>query len=105
VDWGTIEATDEVAAWFRSLDTETKSRVTHDLDLLAELGPILAGTTTRQLRGKLREVRSGRDRITYYLAKGQRAILLTHFFKTQRRETAEIDRAERAMHRHVEADR
>lgn len=58
---------------------------------------------TRQLRGKLRELRfhmdRERQRITYYIATGRRIILLTTFRKSQRQETAEIDRAERAMER------
>ena len=36
-------------------------------------------------------------RVTYYMAAGRRIILLTVFVKRQRRETAQIARAERAM--------
>jgi hypothetical protein len=56
---------------------------------------------TRQLRGKLRELRFhlGRRqvRITYYIASGRRIVLLTVFAKTREQERAEIDRAWRAM--------
>jgi phage-related protein len=61
---------------------------------------------TRQLQGKLRELRFyvGRERyrITYYIAKGRRIILLTIFKKTAQREGTEIARAEVAMARCVE---
>jgi hypothetical protein len=40
-----------------------------------------------------------RQRITYYIATGRRIILLTTFRKSQRQETTEIIRAERAMER------
>jgi hypothetical protein len=60
---------------------------------------------TRQLAGKLRELRfylSGRPtRVTYWIAPGRRIILLTVFVKTQRRERAEIQRAQEALDRCV----
>lgn len=43
-----------------------------------------------------------RMRISYYITTGRRIILLTVFSKTQRRERAEIERAERAMERCIE---
>jgi hypothetical protein len=56
---------------------------------------------TRQLDGKLRELRfflAGRPtRITYWIAPGRRIILLTVFVKTQRQERREIRRAKQAM--------
>ena len=58
------------------------------------------------LRGKLRELRFyiGRERyrITYYIAKGRRIILLTVFKKSRQRETDEVDRANAAMDRCIE---
>jgi len=60
---------------------------------------------TRQLDGKLRELRfylGGRPtRVTYWIAPGRRIILLTVFVKTHRREGAEIKRAQEAMDRCV----
>lgn len=71
--------------------------------LLAEEGVHLGEPFTRQLRGKLRELRFSLDRrrvrITYYIASGRRIVLLTVFVKTQRQERREIDRAEKAMQR------
>lgn len=67
---------------------------------------MLAEPYTRQLRGKLRELRAyiaGRPtRVTYFIAPGRRVILLTVFPKTQWREPAEVERADRAMRRCIE---
>lgn len=58
---------------------------------------------TRQLDGKLRELRFHLERqqirITYYIASGRRIVLLTVFAKTSQRERLEIARAVRAMDR------
>jgi hypothetical protein len=105
VGWGTIEATDEVAGWLSALPERDLDRVTFDIDLLAELGPNAGEPLTRHLRGKLRELRSVRDRISYYIATGRRVVLRTHFTKRSRREDAEIARALRTMRSHMEGDR
>ncbi len=106
MEWGEIEVHPEVAAWLRSLGTETMTHVTWYIDLLAERGPLLDQPYTRQLRGKLRELRFriGHDhwRITYWIASERRIVLLTAFMKTQQQERAEIDRAEREMARCIE---
>jgi hypothetical protein len=58
---------------------------------------------TRQLDGKLRELRfylDGRPtRVSYWIAPRRRIILLTVFVKTQRQERREIARAKQAMER------
>ena len=70
------------------------------IDLLAEQGPLLGEPYTKQLDGKLRELRFhvGRRamRITYWIASGRRIVLLTVFAKSRDRERREIDRARRA---------
>ena len=75
------------------------------VDRLAELGPLLDEPYTRQLDGKLRELRfylAGRPtRVTYWIAPGRRVILLTVFAKTQRQQRREIRRAKQAMERCV----
>jgi hypothetical protein len=67
--------------------------------------PSLGEPYTRQVRGKLRELRFhlGREdlRISYFIAPGRRIVLLTVFRKAKPRETAKIDRAEAAMKRCV----
>jgi phage-related protein len=78
------------------------------IDLLADRGPLLDQPYTRQLRGKLRELRfylgaTGQAvRLSYYMAGGLRIILLTVFRKQRRRERAEIERAYKAMRRCIE---
>jgi hypothetical protein len=73
------------------------------IDLLAERGPLLSEPHTRQLDGKLRELRfwlgSRPTRISYWIASGRRIILLTVWHKTKMRETAEVERARRALQR------
>lgn len=63
---------------------------------------------TRQLLGKLRELRFyvGRQpiRITYFIASGRRIVLLTVFRKTRQRERAEVARAYAAMERCLAED-
>ena len=67
------------------------------------MGPLLDEPFTKQLDGKLRELRfylDGRPtRVTYWIASGRRIILLTVFVKNQRRERREVDRAKRAFDR------
>ncbi|MEU7828003.1 MULTISPECIES: type II toxin-antitoxin system RelE/ParE family toxin [unclassified Nonomuraea] len=61
----------------------------------------VSGRYSKHLRGKVRELRLAlsrrRVRITYWLAPGRRVVLLTTFYKTRRKETPQIDRAERAQ--------
>ena len=101
--WGEIETEPEIDAWLDTLTDEEYGRVEYHFDLLAERGVLLGEPDTRQLSGKLRELRFylGRERmrVTYYIASGRRIILLTVFGKTKLRERAEIERAMRAMQR------
>jgi hypothetical protein len=108
MSWGTIEVEPEVGDWYLALEEDEQARVRFHIDRLEELGPLLDEPHTRQLDGKLRELRfflSGRPtRITYWIATGRRIILLTVFSKTQRQEWREVQRARQAMQRCV-ADR
>jgi hypothetical protein len=98
---GIFGAEDEVTRWLAGLPSEDFGRAQFYVDLLQREGPLLGEPYTRQLRGKLRELRSylRRDqmRITYYVTKGRRIILLTVFRKTKQREATEVERAERVM--------
>ena len=89
--------------WILHLRDTEAGRVRFHIDRLSELGPHLDEPHTRQLDGKLRELRfhlEGRQmRITYWIAPGRRIILLTVFAKTQRQERREIVRAKHAMER------
>ena len=89
--------------WLEGLPDDQFGRVEFYIDLLCDRGTQLGEPYTRQLQGKLRELRfylgpqSDAVRITYYIATGRRIILLTVFRKQRQRERAEIDRAVRAM--------
>src|SRR5713226_10286368 len=103
MSWGSVELEPEVGKWLEKLDDEGFGQAQFYIDLLEREGVGLGEPYTRQLRGKLRELRFylGRERIrvSYFVASGRRIILLTVFRKTRRREEAEIDRAEAAMRR------
>jgi len=101
MSWGVVETEAEVTEWLLSLPARTFGQVRFYIDLLADQGVALSEPFTRQLRGKLRELRFhvGREqvRITCFIAPGRRIVLLTVFRKTRQRERAEIDRAWQAM--------
>ncbi|MBF8185432.1 type II toxin-antitoxin system RelE/ParE family toxin [Nonomuraea sp. K274] len=103
MNWGEVELEPEVNEWFDSLRQDNQEIAVFYVDLPAERGVLLDEPYTRQLRGKLRELRfhlcGEAVRITYWIASGRRIILLTVFRKQRMRETAEIERAVRAMQR------
>lgn len=78
------------------------------VDLLAESGPLLGEPYTRQLDGKLRELRFHLDRravrLTYWIASGRRIVLLTVFAKSRMREDRQVERARRALARCVDEE-
>jgi hypothetical protein len=89
--------------WLDGLPTAQFAKAAFYVDLLAERGPLLGEPYTRQLDGKLRELRFHLDRralrVTYWIASGRRIVLLTVFTKSRTREDREIDRARRALAR------
>ena len=99
--WGEVELEPEVRDWYLALPEGQQARARFHFDRLAELGPRLGEPHTRQLRGKLRELRfflAGRAiRVTYWIAPGRRTVLLTVFMKTRRREGPEIRRTGLAL--------
>ena len=101
--WGEVELEPEVRDWLEELDDQRWAQAMFHLDLLEERGVLLGEPYTRQLSGKLRELRfycgGERIRISYWIASGRRIIALTVFAKTKMRETAEIARAAAAMAR------
>lgn len=108
MSWGTVVVESEVEQWFLSLPPASASHVAYYIDLLEKEGGQLGEPYTRQLRGKLRELRfsiEGRPiRVTYFIRSGRRIVLLTVFRKTRRRERGEIRRAMRAMARCMDED-
>lgn len=95
-----MELEPEVRGWLEDLATEPFATAAFYVDLLAERGPLMGEPYTRQLDGKLRELRFHLDRrsirITYWIAPGRRIVLLTVFAKTRMREYREVERARRA---------
>ncbi|MEI8058253.1 MAG: type II toxin-antitoxin system RelE/ParE family toxin [Actinomycetes bacterium] len=108
MSWGTIELESEVRDWLERLSGSEFGHVAFYVDLLAERGALLSEPYTKQLDGKLRELRFylGRTamRLTYWIAPGRRIILLTVFAKTKGKEKAEVARAAAAMHRCIAAN-
>lgn len=99
--WGTVEAEPEVLAWLEALPDLDFGHAAFYVDLLEANGPLLGEPYTRQLVGKLRELRfylrRSQVRITYFIASGRRIVLLTVFRKHGDRAPAEIARAVTAM--------
>ena len=57
ISWGLVELEPEVRDWLEGLPTASFFTVAFYIDLLAEQGPLLGEPYTRQLDGKLRELR------------------------------------------------
>ena len=108
MSWGSVELESEVRDWIEGLSGAEFGHVAFYIDLLAERGALLSEPYTKQLDGKLRELRFylGRTsmRLTYWIAPGRRIILLTVFAKTRGRETAQVARAVTAMRSCIEAN-
>lgn len=67
--WGQVELEPEVVGWLASLDDHRWAQALFHLDLLEERGALLGEPYTRQLAGKLRELRffCGGERTRIYL--------------------------------------
>jgi hypothetical protein len=106
--WGIVELEPEVRDWLEGLSATRFATAAFYVDLLAEHGPLLSEPYTRQLDGKLRELRfhlGGQAvRGTYWIASGRRIVLLTVFGKNRMRQTREVDRAQRALRRCIAAE-
>ena len=94
MSWGTVELEPEVLDWLEDLPDEQFGVVEFYIELLAGQGPLLGEPYTRQLDGKLRELRFYLNglpvRVTYWIASGRRIVLLTVFRKTRMREAREV---------------
>ena len=101
MSWGSVELEPEVRDWLEGLSGAEFGHAAFYVDLLAERGLLLSEPYTKQLDGKLRELRFDLSRqavrITYWIASGRRIILLTVFAKTKDRDRAQVARAKKAM--------
>ncbi|MER5180272.1 type II toxin-antitoxin system RelE/ParE family toxin [Streptomyces sp. NPDC002896] len=95
-DLYTIELEPEVRAWLATLASPDYRAVERFADRLAVDGPALPFPLASHLGDGLRELRIGAIRVTYWLAPGRRAILLTVFRKKKMRESDEVLRGQRA---------
>ena len=102
--WGAIELDTELTEWLKRLPARHLATVAFYLDLLARHGPQLGWPHVRQTDAKLRKLRFHLDgravRIIYWIAPGQRIVLLTVFMKGRTREQHEVGRARRALKRY-----
>jgi hypothetical protein len=55
--WGEVELEPEVSEWLEGLDDQRWAQAMFHLDLLEDRGVLLGEPYTRQLSGKLRELR------------------------------------------------
>jgi plasmid stabilization system protein ParE len=80
--------------WSDSLDQDDNEAAAFYADLLAERGVLLDEPYTRQLRGKLRELRfhlaQQAVRISYWIAADRRITLLTVFRKQRMRDDGRL---------------
>ena len=107
MSWGTVELEPEVRDWLEGLPGAQFGHAAFYVDLLAVRGVLLSEPHTKQLGGKLRELRFDLSqqaiRITYWIARDRRIILLTVFTKTKGRDRAQVARAKKAMLACIEA--
>jgi len=97
---GTVELEPEVTAWLDGLADDELGHAERYIDLPADQGALLGEPFTRQLDGKLRELRFylGRQqtRITYYIATGRNIVL--HGVRQDQTERTNRDRPRPASH-------
>ena len=91
-----------VADFIDSLPINAQAKVLRLIDLLARYGVLLKEPYTKQIRGKIRELRitdkTGKVRILYFTNTGKTFVLLHGFVKkTGKTPATEIDIAEKRM--------
>ena len=91
-----------VVKFLDDLPLKTRAKVVRMIDLLAEQGVLLKESYTRQIKGKIRELRVrdhlGHIRILYFTFTGRRFVLLQGFLKkTDKTPEREIDTARKRM--------
>lgn len=95
-----IELEPEVRCWLEGLPPQRYRQVEEKAELLTQYPTTLGEPHSRNLGEGVRELRfilgGNATRVTYWLAPGQRIVLLTVFRKTRMREEAEVKRAKLA---------
>lgn len=85
-----------------SLSESARAKVVKSIEMLVEYGVLLKEPYTRQIRGKIRELRikdnQGAIRVLYFTYTGKRFILLHGFIKkTEKTPAQDIELAEKRM--------
>ena len=96
------EGIEPAADFIESLPVNTRVKVFKIVKLLKDYGVLLAEPYTRQIRGKIRELRikdsQGAIRVLYFTYTGRRFILLHGFIKkTDKTPVRDIEIAEKRM--------
>lgn len=96
-----------LAEFLDDLPLKTRVKVVRLIDLLSEQGVLLKEPYTRQIKGKIRELRVrdhlGHIRILYFTFTGRCFVLLHGFLKkTDKTPEREIDIAEKRMNDYIE---
>lgn len=96
------DGNEPTADFINSLPDKTKARVLRIIKLLKEYGVLLKEPYTKQIKGKIRELRikdaQGNIRVLYFTYTGQRFILLHGFVKkTDKTPSRDIEIAEKRM--------
>lgn len=97
-----VRGNEPVADFINAFSHNTRAKVFRIVDLLGEYGVLLKEPYTRQIRGKIRELRlkdsQGAIRVLYFTYTGRRFILLHGFLKkTDKTPEREIVIAEKRM--------
>ena len=99
-----------VAEFIDALSNEARAKVFRTIKLLKNYGVLLKEPYTRQVKGKIRELRikdrSGNIRVLYFAFTGRRVILLNGFIKkTDKTPLNEIEIAEKRMNDFINRQR
>ena len=97
-----VNEREPVKDFFNSLSTDARAKVVKVINMLSDYGVLLKEPYTRQIRGKIRELRikdsHGAIRVLYFTCTGKRFILLHGFIKkTEKTPVREIELAEKRM--------
>ncbi len=104
------EYKEPAADFIDNLSDETRAKVFRVIKLLKDYGVLLKEPYTRQVKGKIRELRikdrQGAIRILYFTFTGRRFILLHGFTKkTDKTPVNEIEIAEKRMYDFLQKER
>jgi phage-related protein len=98
-----------VRDFIHSLPGDSQAKIYRTIKLLREYGVLLKEPYTKQIRGKIRELRitdnRGAVRILYFTVTGKRLILLNGFIKkSDKTPEREIETAEKRMNDFIERE-